>query len=115
MEKYYKISNLCVIPSITCEMGDRWVFVVNEAMSFGKPVIATNAVGAAFDMIENGKNGFIVPEKDSKALYKSIKKILSTYLKKTMGNRSKEIIEEKFRYENMIDGFKMSVDYVMNL
>ena len=107
---YYLLCNVCVVPSITYGMADPCPLVVNEAMYFGKPVIATDAVGAAFDMIKNGENGFMVPEKDSDALYCAMKKILSEpELEKKMGEESKRIIEEEFRYENMLDGFKRAI------
>ena len=95
-------------------MGDPWVFIINEAMHFGKPVVATDAVGAAFDMIENGKNGFIVPEKDDNALFIAMKKILfDSELEKSMGKSSSEIIESSFKYKNMVKGFKNGVNYVL--
>ena len=102
------------MPSITYGMGDPWVFIVNEAMYFGKPVIATDAVGAAYDMIEEGENGFMVPEKDADALYKAMRKILSDpELEKKMGQESKRIIEEGFRYEYMVGGFRKTMEYVL--
>lgn len=113
LSSFYLLCNICVIPSITYGLGDPWVFVLNEAMYFGKPVIATDAVGAAFDMIENGKNGFLVPEKDSDAIYKAMKTIFSDEdLEKHMGNESRRIIEERFQLENMVNGFKMAINYV---
>lgn len=113
LSDFYSVCDICVVPSITYEMGDPWVFILNEAMYFGKPVIATDAVGAAFDMIENDKNGFIIPEKDTEALYEAMDKILSNPdLKETMGHRSKKIIEERFRYENMVEGFKRAINHV---
>ena len=113
---YYLLCNVCVVPSITYDTADPWVFIVNEAMYFGKPVIASDAVGAAFDMIKDGVNGFIVPEKDSDALYSAMKKILSDPdLEKKMGEESKRIIEEGFRYGNMVDGFKEAIEYVSTI
>jgi glycosyltransferase involved in cell wall biosynthesis len=113
---YYLLCDVCVVPSITYGMGDPWVFIVNEAMYFGKPVIATDAVGAAFDMIKDGENGFVVPERDSNALYNAIKKILSDPgFEKKMGEESKRIIEEGFRYGNMTNGFKEAVEYVSSI
>jgi glycosyltransferase involved in cell wall biosynthesis len=104
---YYLLCDVCVMPSITFGMGDPWVFVLNEAMHFGKPVIATDAVGAAFDMIKEGRNGFMVPERNVDALYCAMKKILSDpCLEKKMGEESKRIIEEGFRYEHMVEGFR---------
>ncbi|OEC88464.1 MULTISPECIES: glycosyltransferase family 4 protein [Methanobacterium] len=112
---YYALCDVCVVPSITYEMGDPWVFILNEAMYFGKPVIATDAVGAAFDMIKNGENGFIVPERDVESLYKTIAGVLSDPdLKEKMGYKSKQIIEERFRYWNMVKGFQNAVNYVIN-
>ena len=111
---YYLLCDVCVVPSITYGMGDPWVFIVNEAMYFGKPVIATDAVGAAFDMIKDGENGYMVPEKDSDALYSAMKKILSDpELEKKMGEESRRIIEEGFRYGNMLNGFKEAIEYVI--
>jgi glycosyltransferase involved in cell wall biosynthesis len=114
LPSYYLLSDICVVPSITYEMGDPWVFIINEAMEFRKPVIATDAVGAAFDMIDNGKNGFIVPEKDVNALFVSMKKILSNEkLEDEMGNRSGQIIKSSFQYQNMVEGFQSAVNYVL--
>jgi len=108
---YYLLCDVCVVPSITYGIADPWVFIVNETMYFGKPVIATDAVGAAFDIIKDGVNGFMVPEKDSDALYEAMKKIISDpELEERMGEESKRIIEEGFRYEHMIDGFRKAVE-----
>ncbi|BDZ68509.1 glycosyltransferase family 4 protein [Methanobacterium ferruginis] len=112
---YYLMSDLVVVPSITYGIGDPWVLVLNEAMYFKKPVIATEAVGAACDMIKDNENGFIVPEKDADALAQSMVKILEDDdLKLEMGQKSYEIIQNKFRYHNMVNGFKQAVEYSLN-
>lgn len=112
---YYIMSDLVVVPSITHGIGDPWVLVLNEAMYFKNPVIATDAVGAASDMIDEGKNGFIVPEKDSPALARAMDKILEDDgLRLKMGQKSCEIINDQFRYTNMVEGFKKAVDYSLN-
>lgn len=111
---YYLLCDVCVVPSITYGMADPWVFIINEAMTFGKPVIATEAVGAAFDMIKDGKNGFVVPEADSDALYNAMREILSNpKLEKRMGEESKRIIEDGFTYGHMINGFREAVEYAL--
>lgn len=113
LKNYYGPSDLCVVPSITHEMVDAWAFVVNEAMYYGNPVIATDAVGSAVDMIQDGKNGFIVPERDSTALYNSMKLILSQdELREKMGKSSKEIVETNFSYKNMVEGFQKAINFV---
>ncbi|MDI3549602.1 MAG: hypothetical protein PWQ15_704 [Methanobacterium sp.] len=115
LKNYYGPSDLCVVPSITHEMVDAWAFVVNEAMYYGNPVIATDAVGSAFDMIKDGKNGFIVPERDSFALYNSMKLILSQdELREKMGKCSKEIVDTYFSYKNMVEGFQKAISFIKN-
>lgn len=110
---YYALCDVCVVPSITYIVADIWVHVVNDAMSTGKPVIATDAVGAAFDMIQDGINGFTVPEKDADALYKAIKKILTEpELAKRMGEEAKRTVAQGFTYEHMIEGFVKAVESV---
>ena len=114
LSPYYLLCNVCVVPSITYGQADCWGYVINEAMYCGKPVIATDAVGAAFDMIKDGENGFIVPEKDVNALYEALKKMISdSDLEKKMGIKSKKIIEEGFRYKDMVEGFEKAVEYVL--
>ena len=67
---YYSLAWVYVLPSITVPTGkEPWGLVVNEAFNQGIPVIATNVVGAAAGgLVQNEVNGFVIPEKDSKAL-----------------------------------------------
>lgn len=110
---YYLLSNVFVLPSITTYFADACPLVVNEAMYFGRPVITSDAVGTTF-MIKNGENGFVIPERDDDSLSEAIYKVLSDpLLEEKMGKNSKKLIEEGFRYENMIEGFKAAVNYIM--
>lgn len=110
LSAFYLLSNICVMPS---SLGESWVLVLNEAMYFGKPVIATDGVGGAFDMIKDGINGYMVPAKDVNALFEAMKKILSDPdLEKKMGEKSKKIVKEGFTYEHMVKGFMNAIEYV---
>jgi len=42
-----------------------------EAASMGKPIVTTNAVGCK-EVVEHGRNGFLIPKKDSDALAEAI-------------------------------------------
>ena len=55
--KYYQAADLSVFLS----RGEAWGLVINESMANGLPVIATDACVGALELIEHGKNGFIVP------------------------------------------------------
>ena len=61
---YYKLANILVVPSDHEPYG----LTINEAMICGLPVIASDAVGAAADLIESGKTGFTYPVRNTKAL-----------------------------------------------
>ena len=54
--KYYVTSDMFVLPSGT---GETWGLVVNEAMNFHLPIIASSLAGCANDLIYNNENGFI--------------------------------------------------------
>ena len=64
------MADVYVLPSITTRLfKEPWGLVVNEAFNQGVPVIATDAVGAAAGgLVENGVNGFVVPEGNSRAI-----------------------------------------------
>lgn len=92
---YFWACDVFVCPSITLEMPEPWGIVVNEAISLGKPVVATTAVGCVPDLVRQGVNGYVVPEKDTEALHKAVKLILSDEsLRIAMGKASKEISAE---------------------
>ena len=71
-----------------------WGLVVNEAMNQGVPVVVTEAVGAAAGgLVQSGRNGFVVPERNSAALAQAIERILTdAKLRKEMSQNSRQII-----------------------
>ena len=67
-----------------------------EAMSFGLPIISTK-VGGIPEMIEDSKSGFIIEPSDLVTLEKKMIYFIENKERiKDMGNRSKEIITQKF-------------------
>jgi glycosyltransferase involved in cell wall biosynthesis len=67
-----------------------------EAGASGKPLIASNVPGCR-QIIVDGKNGFLVPQKNVGALVKALVKLISNpELRKVMGINSREIIVQKF-------------------
>ena len=70
--------------------------VIIEAMASGKPVVAT-AAGGVLDIIEDGKNGILVPCKDAEAMAEAILRILSDQDRaKQMGTAARRRVAEKF-------------------
>jgi len=58
-----------VLPSLH----DGWGVVVNQALGAGLPVIASDTVGAAGDLVRHGENGLIVPAGNVAALEVAIR------------------------------------------
>lgn len=73
---YYTQADVFVLPSISLNGTiEAWGLTVNEAMECGLPVIATTAVGAAYDLITN-KNGVLIEENNVSQLKNAIVRII---------------------------------------
>ena len=85
--------DLCDVFVLASER-EPWGLIVNEVMNAGKPVIVSQGVGAADDLVRNGENGFIVPVGDIVALGDALRAITSDpALRQKMGVCSREIID----------------------
>ena len=108
---FYKAANLFVLPNTYKEKVEPWGLTVNEAMSFGLPVLVSNATGSAIDLIVPGVNGYIMDAAhlESELLF-YIKKILSDdELRDSMGRKSKEIIGS-YTFDNMAKAFYVAAE-----
>jgi glycosyltransferase involved in cell wall biosynthesis len=71
-----------------------WAVVVNEAMCFGLPLVLSEAVGSAADLLEPGGNGFTVPPEDVDAAAEAIARLArDPVTREAFGLRSRELIE----------------------
>jgi glycosyltransferase involved in cell wall biosynthesis len=76
-----------------------------EGMAMGCPLIASN-VGASHELVENGKNGFLVEKKSNLDLYLAMKWFLEHPSSiQTMGNNSLEKVM-KFDIYRMFDAYR---------
>ena len=68
--------------------------MVNEALCYGLPVIASDQVGAAVDLVNEGENGFVFPNGDIQSLAERLRHILelSDNQRKSMGEKSRDRI-----------------------
>jgi glycosyltransferase involved in cell wall biosynthesis len=73
LPRFYDLADLFVLPSTY----EPWGLVVNEAMASGTPVLASDRVGSARDLIEPGQNGWIFPAGDVAALTATLQTALS--------------------------------------
>jgi glycosyltransferase involved in cell wall biosynthesis len=91
----YLQSDMFVLPSL----GECFGIATVEAMATGLPVIASD-VGGTADIIEPGRNGYIIPAKDAAKLGQAIDAIASDPTRmRAMGIQSRQLAEERFNLE----------------
>jgi D-inositol-3-phosphate glycosyltransferase len=84
---YYSASDVCVMPSLYESFG----MVALEAMACGIPVIASRVGGLTFT-VRDGETGFLVPERNSKALADKLNLVLSDEcLRQRLGHRAAKV------------------------
>jgi glycosyltransferase involved in cell wall biosynthesis len=97
--KYYSISDVFVLPSLW----ELHPLVLSEAMACGLPVITTDVVGNARDMIIDGETGCIIKRKSVEELAVALNHMLQI----SERNRAMciETIRSQFSIENSARGF----------
>lgn len=75
IETYYAAANVVVVPSLI----EATSISALEAMAAGRPVIASN-VGGLAELIQSGRNGFLVPDADGPAIGQALRKAAATDL-----------------------------------
>lgn len=96
----YAMADVLVLPSSF----EPWGLVLNEAMCFSLPVIASDQVGAAADLVRDGVNGFTYPVGNVEALADRLQKILADeQAREEMGKQSYMIIN-RWGIEEDVEG-----------
>ncbi len=68
--------------------------VVNEAMNFGLPIVVSDRVGCALDLVSHEHNGFIVPASSARAAAGAFERLVcDADLRERMGAASRERID----------------------
>lgn len=106
----YSIADVFVLPT----RSDIWGLVVNEAMCFCLPVIATTAAGASDDLIINGLNGYKVAADNVEDLEGAIIEITDSNSGiQSMGKASRMLVTSHNSIEAEADGFLKAVRNVV--
>jgi glycosyltransferase involved in cell wall biosynthesis len=88
---------------------ETWGVVVNEAAASGLPLVLSDRVGAAYDLLRDGENGFLVPVEDVRAAADAIRKLADDPdLRRRMGERSRELVAV-WGYEPSVESFVAAV------
>lgn len=100
--------DICVCSSLSEGMSN----AILEAMSAGKPVVAT-AVGGNPELVEDGKTGYLVPPGDSGAMARALGKLLTNPdLGRRMGAGGRARVEGEFGIAGMVDHYEDILQYV---
>ena len=104
---WYAAADLFVFPTLH----DPWGLVVNEAMAFGLPIIATEAAGCVPDLVRD--NGLVVPAGDVDALATALRQLLADeVLRREMGRRSRAIIAN-YTVETACSTFLRAINHAL--
>jgi glycosyltransferase involved in cell wall biosynthesis len=99
----FAVCDIISVPSLFEGMPN----VVLEAMALSKPVVGTDIPEIA-ELVKNGKNGFLVPVKNSISLAEKIIYLLENpSLCKKMGEEGFRLAKEKFSSEKMIKNYEI--------
>lgn len=98
-------ANVFVLPSIEALNGDKDGIPVSlmEALGIGIPCISTCVSGIP-ELIEDGVNGLLVPQRDSEALADAIEKIFQdSAFSDKLAEKGRKTIREKFSLQGYVD------------
>jgi glycosyltransferase involved in cell wall biosynthesis len=89
---------------------------VQEAMALRNPVVTVPLDGTERDLIQQGKNGYVVGHGSTDTLYSAVTAVLNEpeSVRDEMGLRSREIIDNRVNIDRMVDGFRQAIETASN-
>src|SRR6202051_4630122 len=110
LPKWFAIADVFALPSGY----EPWGLVVNGEMCFGLPVVVSDQVGAAGDLVREGVNGFVYSSGDFRSLSGHLELLLSDpVLRARFGQKSREIIE-RWSYRENVKGILTCLKQLAN-
>ncbi|MCS3657976.1 glycosyltransferase involved in cell wall biosynthesis [Salinibacter ruber] len=93
MPTVYRLGDVFVLPSRG--PGETWGLAVNEAMACGRPVIVSDRVGCAPDLVDDGRNGYVCEAGSTDSLAQMLQACLGVAERlEEMGQTSRTMIED---------------------
>jgi glycosyltransferase involved in cell wall biosynthesis len=100
----YNQAHVFVLPCLVTDDGDRDGIpnVLLEAMAMELPVVSTDISGIG-ELVENQRNGFLVPEKDSETLAMALAQLIeSPEVRQTYGQQGRRKVLQQFNLERNV-------------
>lgn len=106
--KFYKISHCTIHPTYYPEGMSN---VLLESAACGRPIITTNRSGCK-EIVDDGINGYVVEERNSKELIEKVEKFinLSYEDKKQLGLAGRTKVEKEFSRQIVVDAYMEEID-----
>ena len=105
---FLDVCDVFIIPSSF----EPWGLIVNEVMNAGRSIIATDRVGAAYDLVRDGVNGYVYRAEDVTQLHSTLVEVLAKpLLRKKMGEASLGIIKQ-WSFEEDVQALREALDTV---
>lgn len=102
---FYDLCDVFVLPSFH----EPWGLVINEVMNAAKPVIVSDHVGCAPDLVNHKGNGYIFRAGDIDDLYRALRFVLDDKERcRVMGQKSLEVIN-RWGFEEDITGLRKAL------
>lgn len=100
MAEAYQSSHIATLPSY---YGEGIPKTLLEAAAVGRPLITTDHSGCR-EVVIDGKNGFLIPTKDSHALAEALERLIEDReLRVKMGKESRRIARDYFSLEKVLE------------
>jgi glycosyltransferase involved in cell wall biosynthesis len=113
--EWERIVELYVAADVFALLSERepWAVVVNEAAASGLPLVLSDRVGAAHDLLRDGENGFLVPAGEVDVAAVALRELAGDpELRRAQGARSRELARD-WGYGPSVEGFRDAVREAM--
>jgi glycosyltransferase involved in cell wall biosynthesis len=112
---WQEISELYVAADVFALLSrsEPWGVVVNEAAASGLPLVLSDAVGAAYDLLREGENGYLVAAEDIPATVDALRHLAAdAALRISFGARSRDIARD-WGYGPSVESFVAAVRHAV--
>jgi glycosyltransferase involved in cell wall biosynthesis len=109
--EWERIVELYVAADVFALLSERetWAVVVNEAAACGLPLVLSDRIGAAHDLLRDGENGTLVPAGDVDVAARAFRELAADpAARRTQGERSRELARD-WGYGPSVEGFLEAV------
>lgn len=110
MPRTYAAADLVVLPSFG--LGETWGLAINEALCLGRPVVVSDHVGCAADLVEPGTNGLVFPAGNVDALAATLREALSDRARLVRWGEAGREIVSRYDYARASEGLMEALAFL---